>query len=182
MNKSIFDPYYRVITIKEMLIFTLRLCNMLEKGDIDKNILNQSVTIDNIRISGAWEPKSMSNFAANMRLCMLGTCFIVMDEALDNVFGKKPEDYADNDTDALRAIVYMLRCATAHGPTAPRWQASGIYNRIFRINEIGYKIDATQLDGKIVKHGDYGALKGVITLLDYTLEVLKRHRNEANPD
>jgi len=174
MKKSILEPYYQITTIKETLLFTLRLCDMLKKGEIDKNTLNQSVIIDNLRISPDWKSDIISDLVVNLRLSVLGTCFIVIDEALNGVFGEKPKKYADNDIDALRAIIYMLRCAIAHSPMAPRWQAKGEYRRKFRINEIDYEIDATQLDGKIVKHGDYGALAGVATLINYVLEVLKR--------
>ena len=63
------------------------------------------------------------------------------------MFGQRPDNYSDNDLDSLRAIVYMLRNAIAHGAMTPRWQAKGVFCRKFRINEIGYELDATRLDG-----------------------------------
>jgi len=167
--------------MREMLIFGLRICDALSKSEIDETIINQSAMIDGIKINPTWNSENISDLTKNMRLCILGTCFIVLDEALDDVFGEKPKSYTDSDIDSLRAIIFMLRCAIAHGPMTPRWQAKGIYNGVFRIKEIDYKIDTTRLDGEIVKHGDYGALPGTFKLIGYTLTILKRYRDRNQP-
>ena len=174
-DKSIFNPYNRITTIKDMLIFGLCLCDLLAKQKIDEATICQTVLIDNIKISPKWNTKNISDLTKNLRLCVLGNCFIVIDEALVAEFGKRPDSYSDNDLDSLRAIIYMLRCTIAHGAMTPRWQATGVYCRKFRINEINYELDATNLDGKIVKHGDYGALAGVFVLIEYARIVIKRH-------
>ena len=175
MSKVIFDPYRQIVTMREMLLFGIRLCDMVEKGEVDKSLFNNVVTIDNLKITPAWESHNISNLTKNLRLCVLGTSYLVIDEALDCVYGGKPDVYSDSDVDALRAIIFMLRCAIAHGVMIPRWKAKGIYCRKFRINEIDYEIDMTQLDGKVLKHRDYGALGGIVKLIEYTLQLLKRH-------
>ena len=67
----------------------------------------------------------------------------------------------------------MLRCAIAHNPCAPIWSAKGAYSKNFKIDEIGYELKGKQLDGKPVKHVHYDGLKGVMTLIDYSLKVAK---------
>src|SRR4030042_768220 len=121
MKNLIFEPYNQITTVMGTLVFTFRLCDMLEKGEIDNITLNQKVIIDGIKIIPDWTPNKISNLVLDIRLSILGMCFIVLDEALNNVYGEKPKKYSDNDIDALRAIIYMLRCAIAHGPVAPRW-------------------------------------------------------------
>lgn len=182
LDKSkIFEPLYQITTAKELLLFTLRICDMLKKGEIDESRLNKNIVVDNIiRIKCNWKSNCFADFANNLRLCVLGDCFVVIDEALNGIFGNKPEKYLDNDIDALRAIIYMLRCAIAHGPTAPSWKATRKYCRNFRIEEIGYELKVKELNGKYVNHSHYGGLKGAVSLINYSLEIAKRYSNKVN--
>jgi len=175
-KSKIYEPYYKITTAKELLLFTLRICDMLEKGEIDENKLNRTILVDNIlRIECNWKPHTFTTLAINLRLCVMGNCFIIIDEALNGIFGDKPEQYLDTDTDALRAIIYMLRCAVAHSPTAPVWEVKGRYRRNFRIDEIGYELRVKDLDGKPFKHNHYGGLAGVMSLINYSLEIVKKY-------
>jgi len=105
----------------------------------------------------------------------LGNCFVIIDEALNQLCGEKPQHYSDTDIDALRAIIYMLRCAIAHSPTAPVWKAKGSFYRSFKISEIGYELDGRTLDGRGVEHKDYGGLVGAISLIDHSLKIVKKY-------
>lgn len=177
-KSEIYKPYYKITTTKELLLFTLRICNMLETGEIEENRLNKIIIVNNIlRINCNWKPHTFIGFAHNLKLCVEGNCFIVIDEALDAIFGTKPQNYSDTDIDSLRAIIYMLRCAIAHNPCAPIWSAKGAYDKNFKIEEIGYELKAKQLDGKPVKHVHYDGLKGVMALIDYSLKVVKEYGN-----
>ena len=177
-KSKIYEPYYQITTAKELLLFTLRICDMFEKGEISEEKFNKTIIVNNVlRINCNWKFNTFADFATNLRLCVLGNCFIVIDEALNEVFGNKPKEYSDTDIDALRAIIYMLRCAIAHNPTAPVWNAKGIYARDFKIAEIGYELKAKQLDKKIVKHNHYGGLKGIIPLMDYSLKIVRIYGN-----
>lgn len=181
-KSKIYEPYYKITTIKELLLFTLRICFMLENGEIEENRLNKTIIVNNIlRIECNWKSHTFVTFSTNLSLCVLGNCFIVIDEALDGVFGNKPQNYTDTDIDALRAIIYMLRCAIAHNPTAPVWHAKGAYSNDFRIAEIGYELRAKQLDGKAVNNSHYGGLAGAMSLIDYSLKVVKGKQGLKTP-
>lgn len=176
---KIFEPYYQITTARELMLFTFRICDMLKNGEIDEKLFNKKVIIDNVlKIDCQWKSSFYSDFAHNLKLCVIGNCFIVIDEALNGIFGDKPKNYLDNDIDALRAIIYMLRCAISHGPVAPRWEAKDKYCRNFKIKEIGYELDVKKLNGQILKHRDYGGLKGAISLIDYSLTIVKRHSSD----
>lgn len=180
-RNKIFEPEYQITTAKELLLFALRICDMFEKGEIEESKLNQTILVNNVlRIECKWPSDVSKKLSQNLRLCVLGNCFIIIDEALDDIFGKKPEQYSDNDIDALRAIIYMLRCAIAHGPTAPTWKLNRKYCRRFKIQEIDYELPLDVLNGKIVKHSDYGGLKGSMSLINYSLEIVRRHPNKAH--
>lgn len=176
IKSKISEPYYQVTTAKELLLFTLRICDMLEKGEIVENELNKTIIVNNIlRIDCNWKSHTFTDFATNLKLCVMGNCFIVIDEALNGIFGDRPQNYSDTDIDALRAIIYMLRCAVAHNPTAPVWNAKGVYCRDFRIAEIRYELRVKQLNNIPVNHSHYGGLKGVISLIDYSLKTVKEY-------
>jgi hypothetical protein len=181
IDKAILDPYNRIATAHELLVFCLSLCDALSKAEIDRTILNRSARIYGVEVSPKYTSEDIANHTKNLRLCVLGTCFLAVDEALDEVFGKKPRTFSDNDIDSLRAIIYMLRCAIAHGIMIPRWQVKGQYRRKFSIKEIDYEFDATTLDGEILLSRNYGSLPGVVKLLDYAMLVVRRYKEEANP-
>jgi hypothetical protein len=179
-TNKIYEPYYKITTIKELFLFTIRICFMLENDEIKENDINQTILVNNIlRIDCNWNSDSIIGLSKNLNLCVLGNCFIVIDEALDSVFGDKPKVYTDTDIDALRAIIYMLRCAIAHNPTAPVWNAKGAYNKDFKIKEIGYELKTKQLDGKTLNHSHYGNITGVMSLINYSLKVVKEYSEET---
>ena len=94
-KNKIYEPYYKIMTIKELLLFTMRVCFMLENGEIQENVLNQTILVNNVlRIDCNWKSDSIIGLSTNLSLCVLGNCFIVIDEALDSVFGKKPKVYS----------------------------------------------------------------------------------------
>ena len=178
-EKKIYDPYYRIKTAHEMLVFGLVICDLLAKRKIDEGMILTDTVVDNIEIHPKWNKADIEGLVKNLRYCVLGNSFIAFDEALDDVFDKKPDVYSETDLDALRAIIYMLRCAIAHAPMTPRWKADNEkYRRKFRINEIDYELDMANLNDKPVMHRDYGALGGAFQLIQYAKEIVRRTSNK----
>ncbi len=183
LDKSkIFEPLYQITTAKELLLFTIRIRDLFKKGEIEESKFSQTIVFDGLRIQGAWKSNDVNDLSHNLLLCALGSCFVVIDEALNGIFGDKPNEYSDSDIDALRAIIYMFRCAISHGPTAPRWKAEGKYRRNFEIREIDYQLNIGELNGKYFKHVQYGGLPGVGSLINYSLEIAKRHSVKDKED
>jgi hypothetical protein len=79
---------------------------------------------------------------------------LVLDKAFE-VAGIKADPEASDNTVRLRTLVYMLRCAQAHGPADPRWEVRGKYIRTL----------AVDLDGKVVLL-DLAALNGQLFIVD----------------
>src|SRR4030042_231059 len=94
-DNSVHNPYYRITTVHEMLVFGLKICDLLTKCEIDEKKILEETVIDNIRIHPTWSKKHIAELTSNLRLCVLGNCFIVIDEALDDMFGRKPETYEE---------------------------------------------------------------------------------------
>lgn len=81
--------------------------------------------------------------------------------ALDDAFfaagiNNRPEG-ASND-EQLRALVYMARCAVAHGVADPRWEVRGPYCRVLTVTLGGTTalLDLSQLNGQPFDVGQLG--------------------------
>lgn len=135
-------------------VFSLYVQAGIKRGAIPRCAFNKELTVktngkkDVVIRPPKHEAVDIDGIADNLRVITMGTCFIAFDEALDQVFGKKPETYSDSDIDSLRAIIYMMRCAFAHTPASPKWCIKTKNRRIFSIKEINFVIDFSQLNGK----------------------------------
>jgi hypothetical protein len=74
--------------------------------------------------------------------------------ALDKAYemaGIKPSPQCNDNQESIRTLVYMVRCAYAHGISEPQWEARGQYQCKLRI-ELGAEkteIDLSSLHGQL---------------------------------
>lgn len=182
-EKGRLRPLIAAGSARTLWLLTLYICNGIDKDKIPYAMFQQALTIQaggrNIRtIKPVWQQKHIKAFKENLRISVSGTMFQVFDQELDEVFGQKPNKYSDSDLDALRAIIFMLRCAYSHGTTQPRWKIEGkkgTYERVFSINAIGLDKDFSSLNGELVDL-DWAEL---FDLIDYTVDTIKE--NEKQP-
>jgi hypothetical protein len=105
--------------------------------------------------SGNFSTADDINRAASVAvlLAFSGTV-LILDKAFE-VAGIKPDPAALDNIVRLRTLVYMLRCAQAHGPADPQWEVRGKY--ICTLN--------VDLDGIVVPL-DLAALNGQPFIID----------------
>ena len=74
---------------------------------------------------------------------------LVLDKAFEAACISPDPEGADNVI-RLRTLVYMLRCAQAHGPADPRWEVRGKYARTLSVNlDDGHvSLDLAALNGQ----------------------------------
>jgi hypothetical protein len=104
----------------------------------------------------------------NIFLLAVGSSAIVLDEALDQAFGKKnPSDTSNRGN--LRAIIYMIRCAFAHCPFAPIWKIKDRYLRKLSVTHEDFVVtlDCPTLNGAGVKPEHFGGFESYIKLYQY---------------
>lgn len=66
--------------------------------------------------------KQANNVLHNNIMSSLCSLTLILDEALHDLFNKKRNDIGDEYKDDLHVVIYMLRCAFAHGPCKPCWK------------------------------------------------------------
>jgi hypothetical protein len=64
---------------------------------------------------------------------------LVLDKAFE-VVGITPNPEASDGSGQLRTLVYMIRCAQAHGLADPRWEVRGKYLRTLNLDLNGSKL------------------------------------------
>ncbi len=74
---------------------------------------------------------------------------LVLDKAFE-VAGINADPEASDNIVRLRTLVYMLRCAQAHGPADPRWEVRGKYIRTLTVDldGIAVSLDLAALNGQ----------------------------------
>jgi len=105
----------------------------------------------------------------NLVLMAMGASALILDETLDDIFGKPDADPVP-DRRGLRVMVNQLRNAFAHNPWRPRWMVWPKYRAVHTVR-LGaqhlHDFDATTLDGQSIKPEDIGGLEAWVKVLKH---------------
>ncbi len=112
------------------LEFAIRLMCYCESGHIDLSRLDTDLSILLERENVSFPSGTFGNIEAVIPASQalvgmaFGTSAMVLDAAFD-VAGLKRRPQSRQPNDELRTLVYMVRCAFAHNPALPLWEARG---------------------------------------------------------
>jgi hypothetical protein len=118
------------------------------------------------RLGQAYDKQGLDDLTFNNILLNVGTCAIVIDTALDERFGAKPNPIA-SEVDQLRALMYMLRCAFAHDPFHPTWVIRDRYRREYEIAGANVVADLAQRHDEGLVPNHFGGWEGFLRLAEY---------------
>ncbi len=129
-------------------------------------------------------------FGRSNILMALSTTALATDEAMDTVFGEK-NAHDTSELGSVRAIVYQIRNAFAHGPLNPVWKPLPKYKRIYSLTvqvphaggAISFRkieVDLGTLQGKQLSSDDFGGLGGYMGLLQYCRTQVENHPRGHN--
>jgi hypothetical protein len=127
------------------LEFTIKLLSFCDLGRINPTEFDTDHIVDlsNERLhfpTGHFSDLcSLQRAAGTSVLIAMSASALVLDDAF-NTFGMRPNPDASDNSGQLRALVYMVRCAYAHGIAAPLWEVRGKYLRAFTINVAGFPL------------------------------------------
>ena len=98
--------------------------------------------------------------------------------ALDKAFETAqitPNPESDDNATRIRTLIYMVRCAYAHGIAEPRWEVRGKYRRAMSVEVEGIvtPIDLEKLDGKVFDFKHIGGHSNWNRMRDAAIQVLR---------
>lgn len=146
------------------LEFAIRLMCYCEQGHLNLAIFDTDVTIlletESIGFKTGTFPTVDSVVPPSQALVGMafGTSAMVLEAAFE-VAGKARAPSSRAPEDELRTLIYMIRCAFAHNPALPLWEARGNdYARVLslQIDKSTLNIDFSALAGKPFTYEDIG--------------------------
>jgi len=146
------------------LEFAIRLMCYCESGHLDLPNLDADVSIlferENVGFPSGTFATIEAAIAATQALVGMafGTSAMVLDAAFE-VASLKRKPLSRQPEDELRTLVYMVRCAFAHNPALPLWEARGKeYARTlsFAVGDAALSLDLASLNGKPFDYNDIG--------------------------
>jgi hypothetical protein len=145
------------------LEFAIKLLSFCELGKIkpaefDTDHLVQLKTGDLHFPSGNFQDMdALLKAAATNVIIAFSSTTLVLDQAFDAI-GMKPDFHATDNDGKLRLLVYMVRCAYAHGFAYPRWDVRNKNAGILTVDVEGHAItlDLPRLNGQVFEIDQIG--------------------------
>jgi len=182
--KLVATPLEAIRTAKHLLYWAWFVHEAVWRGAITSETFTDEIPEGDFRLRWPPEkrtPDTLALHAWNNVLAAMSVTAIAADRALDDTFGGPrprerkplPDPATLSDRDATRTIMYMLRIAYAHEPLSPRWRLDERYRGVFRINELGFVLDATALDGQPWNIAHVGGPIRYFALLDFCQKLVE---------
>jgi hypothetical protein len=173
------EALYDVDIAFRQLEFAIKLLSFCERGNIDPSDFDT----DHIVMTGAerlhfpsgkfGDRDHIEKAAGTSVLIAFAATALVLDEAFEAAGIKAAPDAVDNDGQ-LRTLIFMVRCAYAHGIGTPRWAARGKYCRTLNVNlgSAVIPLDLRTLNGQAFDVGQIGGYKNWYRIRDTALALL----------
>jgi hypothetical protein len=139
----------------KQLEFTIKLLSFCELGNIKPSEFDTDhiINLEGGRIrfpTGNFsEIGNIINAASVSVLIAFSASVLVLDKAFE-IMGMKPDPESVDAVTCLRTLIYMLRCAQAHGVADPRWEVRGKYLCALSLNlgDIALSLNLSKLNGE----------------------------------
>jgi hypothetical protein len=137
------------------LEFMIKLLSFCELGNIDPKEFDTDhiVMLEGVSLHFPTDhfsdADSLTRAASISVLLAFSACVLVLDKGFE-VIGIKADPHASDNIGSLRALIYMVRCAQAHGIADPRWEARGPFARMITVDLEGIplSLDLQALNGQ----------------------------------
>ncbi len=164
----------------KQLEFAIKLMCYCELGELDKDKFDTDLTIllgeENLGFpDGSFQSDQEVVTASQINVSI---CFGVSAMQLNAAFEAakiEPNPNSRDPIDELRTLVYMVRCAFAHNPAKPCWEARGDYARNCQLNlgESDLPIDMAALHGSDFDYAHLGGFANWYKIREMAVRVIK---------
>jgi len=172
-------PLQRINSAQGFFDLVVRLGNAVREGNITPEMLRKPIRI----ITGGpgimlgervYTPEELFAGIQNIGFSAVGITAMALDQALDEAMGMKdPNDTGQNG--ALRAIIYMLRCAFAHDIAEPQWCCAPKYQNSYSVflPQSGLlTFNGSLLNGQFVRPEHFGGMEGYFQMMDLSKKLV----------
>ncbi|MDP5238800.1 hypothetical protein Q9Q94_04630 [Uliginosibacterium sp. 31-16] len=172
------------------LEFAIRLMCYCELGHLDLHCLDTDLAIlferENVGFPSGTFATIEAVVPASQALVGMafGTSAMVLDAAFDVAnLKRKPQSRQPNDE--LRTLVYMVRCAFAHNPALPLWEARGKeHARLLSLSAAGVplSLDLAALHGRPFEYDHIGGFAMWLRIRSASEAVIRDAQPTIPPD
>ena len=170
-------------TVGEDLLIAQSMVEAIASGTIVPSMLSPQVTIEDVpggkTLSVSRDRpillEDLKSWARNVQFSLLSTWILMVDRALEEKYGEHRLQDTDLDRQAVRCVIYQMRCAVAHSSYAPRWQVSTGYQRSFTLSNLpsgSVTLNFAQLNGHPLRPSQLGGWYKIFELLEYAQHFL----------
>jgi hypothetical protein len=120
-------------------------------------------------------PEDLASWARNVQFALLGTWIQMVDQALEAKNGGNRLQDTDRERQAIRCVIYQMRCSVAHSSHAPKWEVRPGFRRSFTISNLKsgpITLNFAQLNGQLFEPSQFGGWYNVVALLLYAKQFL----------
>ena len=168
MNRQVVEPEDKIDAALSALVFYFGLTRLVETGGITPDSFlspgstspAEGVTVNPMKFTR----DDLNTHAFNTMLMMIGSTTIVVDDALDDRFGKGNKE-SKSGIGQIHAVIHQIRNCFAHKPLNPVWRIFRKYRKIYIVklpNGNTRTIDLRSLNGTEFKLEDIGGLNILI--------------------
>ena len=83
---------------------------------------------------------------------------------------------------SARCALFLIWRAIARSMLQPVWECPPLYRRRFEVAAVRFALDATRLDGRTLRWGDFGGLDSYLHLLDFCIAHARQTTGSAAED
>lgn len=132
-----------------------------------------------IKFSNPINERNLSAYFSNLVLNATGICSIKAAAAMEEIWGKNPNQVHEPDIRSAFGLVKLIRHAWAHNPSLPTWLLNHKGDRVvWRVGRIGLEVDLRDKEGLAVDGRHFGDWGGFYQLIEFCEQVTRNHRRE----
>ena len=105
--------------------------------------------------------------AANQMRAAFALSALQAQQSLFTAFSGEPIEEEWVELRAARSAMYLIGRAVRRSILQPVWECPPPYRRQFHIRRIGFTLNATGLEGRVLSWDDFGGLERYLSLLEY---------------
>lgn len=166
--------------------YAIKMLTYVEEGNIAPTVFDTDHTIllpnGNLGfpIGHFSDPDNLIR-AANVSVSLaLGASALTLDKAFE-VAGIQRDPLSEDDLIKMRTLVYMVRCAYAHGIAEPRWEVRGRNKQKMSVNvrSVEIELDLDALHGEVFGFDQIGGHHMWFQIRDDSIAALEKMRDQV---